>query len=98
VGKTSGSFDKQQAQVQVLMCSRTHELETQSQVFISNAAFKDMHKSVNEMQGHHKPANYDGSLPARHQPRYIVHHNRFSEDCAIQDVSDGAIWTPPHLF
>ena len=67
-------------------------------VFKSNVVSKDMHKSVTQMQGHHKPANYNGSLPARHQPRHIVHHDRFSEDCAIQNVPYGAIWTPPHLL
>ena len=79
-------------------CLHAHalvSLRLSHNVFNSNVVSKDMQERVTEM---HQPANNDGSLPARHQPRHIVHNYRFSEDCAIQNVSDGAIWTPPHLL
>jgi len=98
VGKRSGPVNNSRHECRYLRAHAIVSLRLSHSLLDSNVVFKAMHKPVTQMQCHHKPANNDGSLPARHQPRHIVHNNRFSEDCAIQNVSDGAIWTPPHLL
>ena len=45
-----------------------------------------------------RPADHDGLLPARDQPGDVLHNNGFSEHCAVEDVSDGAIGGDPHLL
>ena len=40
----------------------------------------------------------DGLLPARNEPRDVLDDDGLSEDSSVQNVSDGAIGTLPHLF
>ncbi|KAL0624478.1 Serine/threonine-protein kinase Nek4 [Plecturocebus cupreus] len=40
----------------------------------------------------------DGFYPSTHKPGDIFADNGFSEDCATQNISYGAIWRFPHLF
>ena len=42
--------------------------------------------------------NHDGFLPSWDQSWNIFDYDRFSEDGAIKNVTDGAVGTLPHLF
>ena len=42
--------------------------------------------------------NHDGFLPSWDQSWNILDYDRFSEDGAIKNVTDGAVGTLPHLF
>ena len=44
------------------------------------------------------PANYNGFFPSRDQSGDVLDDDRLSENCSIQNVSDGSIWTFPHLL
>ena len=43
-------------------------------------------------------SNNNRLLPISNKSWNIFNDNRLSEDCSIEIVSDGAIWTLPHFF
>lgn len=43
-------------------------------------------------------ADGDGLRPARHQPGNVLADDWLTEDCASQDVPDGAVGALPHLL
>ncbi len=44
------------------------------------------------------PADHDGLLPGRDQPRNVVANDGLAEYGATEDVPDGAVGRPPHLL
>jgi hypothetical protein len=42
--------------------------------------------------------NDDGLFPSGDQARDVIYDDGFSEDCSVQDISNGSISTFPHLF
>ncbi len=43
-------------------------------------------------------ADHDRLRPARHEARHVLHHDRFAEHDAVEDVADRAVGRLPHLL
>lgn len=59
-------------------------------------------KQINKIKPHliteGVSANSDGLCPARNKPGNVLADDWLTEDCAAQDVPDGAVGTLPHLL